>query len=126
MRMWMVDPMILCRQHLMGEHNETHAFIGTIRKQKKLDGYIKNNSLELKSILKRHDDLANEMLRRGYNHKSPLTEYPDTSYLPGCYHIIEVNKDEALDLLLSRCEACLERFHHIYYFQKEIIDDTDC
>lgn len=25
MRMWMVDPTIMCRQHLLGEHYELHV-----------------------------------------------------------------------------------------------------
>ena len=32
MRMWMIDPKLLCRKHLLGEHLEIHMFVGTINK----------------------------------------------------------------------------------------------
>ena len=28
--MWMVDPRFMCRAHILGEHRECHALIGTI------------------------------------------------------------------------------------------------
>jgi hypothetical protein len=37
--MWMVDPRQMCRQHLLGEHNELHMFAGTMRKGIGLAGY---------------------------------------------------------------------------------------
>lgn len=30
MRMWMVDPKIMCRKHLLGEHLELHMLAGCI------------------------------------------------------------------------------------------------
>ena len=35
MRMWLVNPALLCRQHLLGEHVEMHMFAGHI-----LEGYV--------------------------------------------------------------------------------------
>lgn len=32
MRMWMVPPELMCRQHLLGEHVELHMFVGAINK----------------------------------------------------------------------------------------------
>jgi len=32
MRMWMVDPRLLCNQHLIGEHGEIHKFLPSFRK----------------------------------------------------------------------------------------------
>ena len=37
MRMWMIDPTMLCTKHLLGEHVELHMFVGTINKNKKLN-----------------------------------------------------------------------------------------
>ena len=34
MRQWMVDPRLLCRKHLLGEHVENHMFIGTLKRVK--------------------------------------------------------------------------------------------
>ena len=70
--MWMVNPKILCERHLLGEHCEIHMFVGAIKKQLSLNGYVENNLLECASLLERHDDLAEEMTRRGMNHASPL------------------------------------------------------
>ena len=46
MRMWMVDPSLLCRKHLLGEHLECHMFVGTINKNISIKGYIKNGLCE--------------------------------------------------------------------------------
>ena len=54
MRMWMIDPTMLCMKHLLGEHVELHMFVGTINKNKKLDGYRKNGLVEIHNIQSRH------------------------------------------------------------------------
>ena len=72
MRLWMVDPSTMCRQHLLGEHCECHMFYGAMKKGTKMDGYVNKHYLEVRSLQKRHDDLAIELVNRGYNHKSPL------------------------------------------------------
>jgi hypothetical protein len=65
MRMWMVDTTTMCRKHLLGEHVETHMILGTLKSGIRLDGYARNNLLELKSFKKRHDKIAVEIVRRG-------------------------------------------------------------
>lgn len=40
MRQWLVDPRCLCDKHLLGEHVEHHMFIGTLRKNKSIQGYL--------------------------------------------------------------------------------------
>lgn len=112
MRMWMVSPPILCNQHLLGEHLETHMFVGSINKQLKMDGYVKNNCLEIKSLLKRHDDLAIELERRGMKHNSPLPVIKDISYLKEEIIMYTIDKDKSLKELLNRCTQCKERFNH--------------
>ena len=37
-----------------------------------MNGYFRNNLLEPKSLKVRHNELVNEMLRRGYKHNTPL------------------------------------------------------
>ena len=32
MRDWKVNPKLLCRQHLLGNHLEVHMFVGTLRR----------------------------------------------------------------------------------------------
>jgi hypothetical protein len=103
--MWMINPKILCRKHLLGEHGEIHKHRHNFVKQHKMAGRI--GQIEPESMEKRHDELAKEMLNRGYNHKSPFSQ-PDTSYLPK----MEVNKNEALIDLLNRCNECKDRYDH--------------
>jgi hypothetical protein len=47
-------------------------FAGVIKKQTSLDGYITNGLVETDKIQARHDALAAEMEKRGYNHASPM------------------------------------------------------
>lgn len=102
MRMWLVDPSLLCDKHLLGEHLEMHMFAGTIKKKVSLNGYIKNGLVDLRLINQRHDALVKEMVSRDINHKSPL-EYIEP---------IEegnVNVEENLKELCKRCPSCRRR-----------------
>ena len=38
MRMWMIDPKLLCRKHLLGEHGEIHKHLPSLRKGHRVDG----------------------------------------------------------------------------------------
>ena len=107
MRMWFVDPRILCRFHLLGEHVEMHMFQGCISKKKKIKGYIDKNLCDPKLIKERHDLLATEMVARKMNHKTPIDENPDCSYLGEDKIIIDMKKSK--DDLLSRCPRCRAR-----------------
>lgn len=84
-------------------------FIGALKKHKNLNGYLKNNLLDPKSLVNRHNAIAQEMLNRGYKHLSPLDE-PDLSCLSDEERNIEIDKGLAKTELLSRCEKCKQRF----------------
>jgi hypothetical protein len=103
--MWLVDPQILCRSHLLGEHREMHALVGIVQSGKNLDGYLKNGLIETDYIKARHEELALEMLRRGYNHNSPL-DYND---LDDPLQLGTVDDVANLQELRRRCAACKER-----------------
>lgn len=109
MRQWLVNPQLMCTQHLLGEHVEHHMFIGALLKHKNLKGYLKNNLLEPKSLVSRHNELAQELLNRGYKHLSPIDE-PDLSCLTEEEKNIEIDRGLAKNELLSRCEKCRQRF----------------
>lgn len=114
MRMWMIDKRALCRMHLMGEHNECHAFLGSMRKKIKMDGYIKNNLLEPRYLQENHDKLAKEMVKRGYNHKSDIeVKEEDINHLSEQNKNYKINKEISLNTLLSRCPECKERFEKL-------------
>lgn len=113
MRMWMVSPKIMCHQHLLGEHVEIHMFIGTMKKQISVHGYIKNNLLEMESIISRHEKLVEEMTRRGIDHKSPLEEdvvKEIISHYPVTVRDAKVNVNRSLKDLLSRCPRCKKNY----------------
>jgi len=112
MRMWLVDPKILCQKHLCGEHLEMHMFVGSIIKERAVDGYLQNNLLEPKKIKERHDELADEMMRRNYNHKTPITDEEFNNCMNNLHNEqfdfrnIKIDKDRAFKDLLSRCPEC--------------------
>jgi len=95
----MVNPRKLCRQHLLGEHNEIHKFVGALNKDKSLDGY--KPFIEIHNLRARHDALVKEMLQRGYRHESPLA--PFTRRRWG-----HINRNRALMDLRKRCKNCFK------------------
>jgi hypothetical protein len=97
--MWMVNPKIMCRKHLLGEHVEIHMLLGSLKRGKSIKGFLNTGLLEPKSIYIRHKDLVNEMKSRGYNHKSDLDIININKYG-------YVDKDKSLNDLLNRCEDC--------------------
>lgn len=105
MRMWMINPKILCKKHLTGEHVETHMFVGAINKGKSIAGHTIMNQAEPQKLMQRHDELAAEMLARGYKHESPLIK-PQLEKLPRGTLLAKVNKKAALADLLARCLDC--------------------
>jgi hypothetical protein len=116
MRMWMVDPGLMCRQHLLGEHNELHALAGSLKKGdvkrhvSSLKGLANANCIEVSAILDRHERIVAEMKARGYNHQSPLTEEDTpTGHLDICIVDKRVDAEAAKELLRGRCPECRRR-----------------
>lgn len=102
MRMWMVDPKILCNNHLFGEHRELHAFVGTLNKGIRVKGYLEKGLLEVHSLKKRHEHLVLEILARGYTHKSPLPDFKEI--LAG-----QIDSLKNVFELQLRCVRCRDR-----------------
>lgn len=101
--MWMTDPKLLCRNHLLGEHKEVHMVAGCLRRKKTLGRYLTDKLVDPTLVSARHEVLVVELTRRGYNHKSPLGDAP---YEGDSTHIDpEVNLRE----LARRCPACATR-----------------
>lgn len=75
MRMWLVDPQLMCAQHLLGEHVELHMLVGSLNRGKRIDGFLRDGLVELRSIRRRHEELVLEMRRRGFRHQSPLPDF---------------------------------------------------
>ena len=105
MRMWMVNPRIMCRQHLLGEHVEIHMFVGTLNRGKTVKGYLEKGLLEVHNMYSRHEELVEEMKRRGYNHCSSMDEKWRTVEKLGT-----IDQDKNLEELLRRCSRCKRKY----------------
>lgn len=104
----MIHPRYLCRQHLLGEHNEIHKHRHNFVKGHSIKGRIQGNAVEPKKMKQRHDALAEEMINRGYNHSSPF-EQPDLSSYSEQDQNATVNVNESFALLINRCPDCRRR-----------------
>jgi len=100
----MVNPRIMCRQHLLGEHVEIHMFIGTINRNKSIKGYLEKGLLEVHNLYARHEELVKEMKRRGYNHCSEVNEK---------WKVVEkfgsIDRKKNVNELINRCSKCKSR-----------------
>lgn len=105
----MINPKKLCKNHLLGEHNEIHKMVGNIKLKRSISGFIKKNCIEPKSIKRRHTVLVKEMKRRGYNHRSNLSKF-DLSYLPENDLNYRINRKESIKDLKNRCDNCKNNF----------------
>jgi len=112
MRMWMVNPQILCKNHLLGEHRELHTCVGLLRKGVSMKNYFKNNLFEPLSLMNRHDEIVKELYVRGYNHHTPILDNISeiVRYLPTELISTKVDSVDSLSNLLNRCEKCKERY----------------
>lgn len=105
MRMWMVNPRIMCSQHLLGEHYELHMLAGSITKGKDISGFL--HGLAMPHHIKyRHDELVKEMILRGFKHQSPL-EQPHLD--PAVMGWVDI-RDNIVELS-RRCKWCRARMN---------------
>lgn len=108
MRMWMVEPKLLCRKHLLGEHSEIHKHRHVFEKGWSIAKRIvlPNPQIEPISMQKRHNELVKEMKARGYNHQSPFKQPSLSKYDIKALKKVIVNKEHSLNDLHCRCEEC--------------------
>lgn len=118
MRMWMIEPKLMCNKHLVAEHVELHMFVGAINRGRKLQGYWDNGLIDPTGICARHFVITHEMERRGLRHSSPLeNDQIDFKKLVRAIHPgrswnnpninIELNKKN----LAGRCKDCAARIN---------------
>jgi hypothetical protein len=110
-RMWMVEPRLLCREHLFGEHSEIHQLVGFIQDGRinKLLGHHLRGQIDVTRIQERHDTLVDEIKRRGYDHNTPL-DYDFDLPLGDGSPDVEYNRR----VLSDRCSACNTRIKGHY------------
>ena len=115
MRMWMINPALLCRKHLLGEHNEIHLHLHIFLKHRSIHGRIYPVvQIVPERMQMRHNTLVEEMLHRGYRHQSPY-EQPNLNYLSDDERYAHVDIAYNLADLSRRCKECRERIamHYI-------------
>jgi hypothetical protein len=100
--MWLVEPGLMCSQHLLGEHVELHMLVGSLNRGKRIDGFLEQGLVELRSIRRRHAELVVEMRRRGFRHHSPLPDF-------GRRRAGSVDQIANLKELARRCSDCRKR-----------------
>jgi hypothetical protein len=76
--------------------------MGSFLKGISLAGYVSKGLVELHNIRKRHDELAQEMVSRGYNHNSPMPQTVNT--VAG-----KVDVEASTQELCRRCPKCRKR-----------------
>ena len=113
--MWMINPKLMCNQHLLGEHVECHMFIGAMNKLKSMTGFIDKQLLEIHNLTNRHEELVQEMNRRGMKHNSPI-DCSNISQINVNNQIIEwnwkldqmgnIDRIENVKELFRRCDKC--------------------
>ena len=109
MRMWGINPKLLCRQHLLGEHNEIHKHRHNFVKKHSISKRISPVvQIEPENMKKRHDELVNEMIARGYKHNSPY-EQPDLTHLKPDERYATINVDNSINDLINRCPECKKK-----------------
>jgi hypothetical protein len=113
--MWMINPKLLCDKHLIAEHGEIHKHLPSFRKRNRIDGrFYPVVQIQLWNLPERHDDLAEEMLHRGMNHKSPLLDVPDLKKLYPTFYYKNVDPEVSIIDLQNRCNKCARRIRRYY------------
>ena len=75
---------------------------GTMLKGKSIQGFLDKKLVEPRKLVSRHDELVEEMKRRGYNHKTPL--HLNTAFF--AYPDVGVSTKDSLKELRKRCKNC--------------------
>ena len=77
MRIWDIDPKLLCQKHLVAEHRELHGLWNILTKHNLKGGYSRHPETlrwvgKSKALYNRHELLIKEFTKRGYKHHTPL------------------------------------------------------
>lgn len=104
-RMWLIKPQKLCKDHLLGEHNEIHKAYGGLLNHPHgeaiIKGQVEDGNIDTSKMKVHHSVLVDEMKNRGYNHDSPFNYELTEHYGVGCIDVEQNRVD-----LSQRCEEC--------------------
>jgi len=105
----------------MGSHVELHMLLGSMEKCKNISGFMMNiidgkisPLLEPFSLYEYHEQIKEEMLRRGYNHNSEINKVTVQRVLKNYrqYELMKVNRSHSVEELMKRCPECRRRFEN--------------
>lgn len=111
MRVWDIHPKHLCRKHLLAEHRELHGLWNILTKHKGKGGYSQHPETlrwfgKQKALFLRHEKLVKEILKRGYDHRTPLDKHLATG--SGSQKVfINTIKEQRIILQEKSCQCLL-------------------
>ena len=120
MRMWLVDPEVMCDTHLKREHHEIHQFVSMLRGKwditdaamiEKAISHTMMGQMFPQLIEERHDELAREIVARGDDHVSRIDVPEIVSNLPKPSVTTNLIDHNRYTLVHGRkdCDACRRR-----------------
>ena len=103
-RMWMVNTEWMCNRHLEEEHVSIHVFVRSLKNKQVIQGFIDRGLVEIHNLWARHEELVEEMIRRGIEHNTGM---------PWCSHLIKggwISQEISERDLMRECDVCRERY----------------
>lgn len=99
----MVDPNLMCKQHILGEHFEIEKHRHIFVKHYSIAGRVRPDDVQIEplSMKSRHDLLAKHFK----HHNSPY-RMPSLAYLPKEHREAKVDRIASHKKLIEKCEDC--------------------
>ena len=114
MRMWMVNPKLLCQRHLLSEHCDIHRFISSVRVGHDVRRCLIRAMIDPSKVYQRHAELEEEIAERGGRLNSPLLASECNAYAKW-YGSTTINISRSLSDLSNCCIDCQSRIGKFIY-----------
>lgn len=105
MRMWNIEPRLLCEKHLIQEHSDMHEIVFRFQLGLEVVGFVRDGSIDPTGVYVRHLNLEAEMTRRGATKFSPIS-FVQWRALSQWYGSQLIDVGQSLTELKNLCEAC--------------------
>lgn len=110
--MWLINPRVLCDDHLLGSHSECHQLVGTIHNhphgEAVAEGHAEKGNIDTFLLEQWHRLVVEEMEQRGWDHDSPLSYSRDEPQ----YGKGSIDPQENVEELRQRCDDCAILMEH--------------
>lgn len=109
MRMWMINPELMCMKHVLGEHYEIHKHLPHLYKGVNIHGRFNPIiQIQLNSLQSRHDKLVKYL--KNHNSLLEVDEQKIKDNYPKYYDLF-VDIEYNIKDLSSRCKECCEKIN---------------